>query len=86
MRCLFGGRSLRRVVSSPLSWTGVAIIVIALVLAAVITPWLALVAIIGVAVVWMATNYAGTVNSYTYHGGGHEDFRGLGANDRRRGL
>jgi len=73
-------------VSSPLSWTGVAIIVIALVLAAVVKPWLALVALIGVAVVWMATNYAGTVNSYTYHGGGHEDFRGLGANDRRRGL
>ena len=37
------------------------------------------------AMVWVATNRSGTVNAYTYHGGGHDD-TGRGANDSRRGL
>jgi hypothetical protein len=73
-------------VSSRMSWAGVAIIVVAIALAVVVTPALALVGLVGVALVWAATNQAGTVSSYTYHGGGHDDFGGRGANDSRRGL
>jgi hypothetical protein len=73
-------------VSSPMSWTGVAIIVGAALLAILVTPALMLVGLVGLALVWAAANRAGTVTSYTYHGGGHDDFGGRGANDSRRGL
>jgi hypothetical protein len=69
-----------------MSWAGVAIIVVAVALAALVTPALALVGLVGVALVWAAANQAGTVSSYTYHGEGHDDFGGRGANDSRRGL
>jgi hypothetical protein len=46
----------------------------------------AFLALIGMAMVWIATNRAGTVNAYTYHGEGHDDSGGRGANDSRHGL
>jgi hypothetical protein len=61
-------------------------ILLAVVLAVVVTPALALVALIGLALLWAAPNQAGTVMSYTYHGSGHDDLGGRGANDSRRGL
>ena len=73
-------------VSSPLAWAGAAVVVIAIALAALVTPALALIALIGLALVWVATNRAGTVNAYTYHGEGHDDLGGRGANDSRHGL
>ena len=72
--------------SSRLSLTGLGIIVAAVALAVLVTPALALLGLIGLALCWAAPNASGTVNAYTYHGAGHEDFRGAGANDRRRGL
>ena len=73
-------------VSTPLSWAGVTVIVIALALAAFVTPALAYIALLGVGMVWIATNLTGTVNAYTYHGDGHDDSGGRGANDSRHGL
>jgi hypothetical protein len=73
-------------VSSPLAWGGAAVVVIAIALAALVTPALALIALVGIALVWVATNRAGTVNAYTYHGEGHDNLGGAGANDSRRAL
>ncbi len=73
-------------VSSPMSWAGVAIVAIAIVLAVLVKPVLALVGFIGLALVWVAANRSGTVTSYTYHGEGHGDYGGKGANDSRHGL
>jgi hypothetical protein len=73
-------------VSTPLSWAGVTVVVIAIALAAFVTAALAFIALLGMALVWVATNRAGTVNAYTYHGEGHDDLGGRGANDSRRGL
>ena len=73
-------------VSTPMSWAGLAILVVAAVLAALITPALILLGVIGLALIWAAPNRAGTVSSYTFHGSGHDDFGGRGANDSRRGL
>ena len=73
-------------VSTPLSWAGVTVIVIAIALAAFVTPAFAFIVLLGMAMVWIATNRAGTVNAYTYHGDGHDDSGGRGANDSRHGL
>jgi hypothetical protein len=73
-------------VSTPLSWAGVTVIVLAIALAAFVAPRFAFIVLIGTAMVWIATNRAGTVNAYTYHGDGHDDFAGRGANDSRQGL
>ena len=72
--------------AAKLTAAGWALLVLAVVLAAVFTPALAFIALIGVALLWAAPNQAGTVSSYTYHGPGHDDFGGRGANDSRRGL
>jgi hypothetical protein len=69
-----------------MSWAGVAMLVGGVALAVVLTPWLWLLAVLGLGLVWAAPNQAGTVNSYTYHGRGHDDVGGRGANDSRRGL
>lgn len=69
-----------------MSSTGVAIIVGAAVLALLLTPALLVVGLVGPALVWAAANRAGTVSAYTYHGEGHDDHGGRGANDSRRGL
>jgi hypothetical protein len=73
-------------VSTPMSWAGVAVLLVAIALAIVVSPVIAFAGIIGLGLIWAAPNQAGTVNSYTYHGSGQGDFRGTGANDRRRGL
>jgi hypothetical protein len=73
-------------VSTPLSWAGLAILVIALVLAAVITPALALLALVGLAVIWIAQQRTGTITSYTHHGAGHDGFGGRGADGPREGF
>ena len=72
--------------AAKLTAAGWIVFVGALILAAVVTPALALIALIGLALLWAAPNQAGTVSSYTYHGRGHDDFGGRGANDSRRGL
>lgn len=59
---------------------------IALVLAAVITPALALLALVGLAVIWIAQQRTGTITSYTHHGAGHDGFGGRGADGRRDGF
>lgn len=69
-----------------MSWAGVAILLIAIALAIVVAAPFAFLGIVGLGLIWAAPNQAGTVNSYTYHGSGHGDFRGSGANDRRQGL
>ena len=63
-----------------------AIVALAIALAAFVTPAFAFIVLLGMAMVWIATNRAGTVNAYTYHGEGHDDSGGRGANDSRRGL
>jgi hypothetical protein len=73
-------------VSTPLSWTGVALIVAAIVLGAVVSPLLLFVGAVGLAFVWLAANRAGTVTSYTHHGPGHDDLGGRGADGRRGTL
>jgi hypothetical protein len=73
-------------VSTPMSWAGLAVVVMAIALAAFVTPAFAFMALVGMALVWIATNRAGTVNAYTYHGEGHDDLGGRGANDSRHGL
>lgn len=73
-------------VSTPMSWAGLAAFVAGVALALLVTPWFAALAVARLAVVWAAPNQAGTVPAYTYHGGGHDDFGGRGANDSRRGL
>jgi hypothetical protein len=64
----------------------VAILLAAIALAILVTPVIAFAGLIGLGLIWAAPNQAGTVNSYTYHGAGHSDVGGAGANDRRRGL
>jgi hypothetical protein len=73
-------------ISSPLSWAGVAVFVVGIVLGIVVTPALLVVAVGGLGMVWVASNRAGTVNAYTYHGEGHDGFGARGANDSRHGL
>jgi hypothetical protein len=73
-------------VSTPMSWAGVAMFVVGVALALLLTPWFWLLALVGLGLVWAAPHQAGTVSSYTYHGAGHDDFGGRGANDSRRGL
>ena len=72
--------------AAKLTAAGWTVLVVAVILAAVVTPALALIGLVGVALLWAAPNQAGTVASYTYHGPGHDDFGGRGANDSRRGL
>jgi hypothetical protein len=72
--------------STPMSGAGVAAFVAGVALALLVTPWFAVLAAAGLALVWVAPNKAGTVPAYTYHGGGHDDFGGRGANDSRGGL
>ncbi|WCB94102.1 hypothetical protein DSM104299_02830 [Baekduia alba] len=47
-------------VSTPMSWTGVAILLVAIALAILVTPVIAFAGIVGLGLIWAAPNQAGT--------------------------